>query len=671
MAATNEKAFRNDVQGIRTIGALLVAIFHIWVGGVSGGVDVFFVVSGYFLSTGFLRERGGGTRRAIAAHYMRFLCRIVPPALIALLGITALVFLFISRPAWENQLKEIAASAVYMENWWLIKVGQDYLQRGADLSLVQHFWAVSLIGQVQVLWPLLAAFALWLARRLRRPGASVLAALLVLAAAASFIYAIAATAAHPESAYFDLRTRYWEFAVGALIGLWPGLRDRLAPALAHALSWLGIALLMSCGFTIGATAHFPGYAALWPVTAAVLILLGGREQQRVNAGYWLAARPLSGLGNLSFGIYLWHWPLLALLLTALHGEKPSLPMGLAIIGAAAVLALITKRIADGSNLLATPPRRTLAYAAAVLVLAAGTQAASQWIGHISAQQWAQRTADASLKLRPSAFAAHLDNPDVYASGCHQTTVRPAPIHCAFGSESAAFTVLLVGGSHSAHWLPALQEIAKRRDWRIISMTKSQCIFANFADEALRLAEAPHPSCASWNRAALAEIIRLRPDAVITIATRAVFSGRHQAKRVLAEQIPAGYLAHFNALSAEKIPVVAIRDTPWLQSDIPNCVYSPLTAEARQCGGQRAMFLDDTTFAQARAQLPPGVAIVDMTDAFCSDTQCDVTRDGMLMYRDSHHITTTYARAVSNLLAERIAAALPSLDMNSAALSRTK
>ncbi len=168
---------------------------------------------------------------------MRFLCRIVPPALIALVGITLLAFVFVSRSAWENQLKEIAASAIYMENWWLIKVGLDYLQRGADLSLVQHFWAVSLIGQVQLLWPLLLAFALWLARVWRRPAISVLMLILSATAIASLAYSIVATATHPDSAYFDLRTRYWEFAVGALVGLMPALRNNLPAAVANTLSW--------------------------------------------------------------------------------------------------------------------------------------------------------------------------------------------------------------------------------------------------------------------------------------------------------------------------------------------------------------------------------------------------------------------------------------------------
>lgn len=656
MAANNADYFRNDVQGIRTIGALLVAIFHIWIGGVSGGVDVFFVVSGYFLSIGFLRDYNAHKNPSIRGHYVRFLCRIVPPALIALLGITLLAFVFVSRPAWENQLKEIAASAVYMENWWLIKVGLDYLQRGADLSLVQHYWAVSLIGQVQLLWPLLLAFALWVARVWRRPAISVLVLILSAAAIASLVYSIVATAARPDSAYFDLRTRYWEFAIGALVGLTPGLRNNLPAAVANTLSWLGIALLVSCGFVMGSTAHFPGYAALWPISAAVLILLCGNEHHRSNAGYWLASRPLSGLGNLAFGIYLWHWPLLSIVIAALHGEKPSLALGLAIIFAATVLAFITKKLADGLNLFALPLPRAGAFAAVAIVLAISTQAGSHWIRHISEKQLIEQTSDASLGLRPSALAAHLDIPDVYDSKCHQTTTGTKPIHCAFGNQSAAFTVVLVGGSHSAHWLPALQEIAKQRDWRVISMTKSQCIFANFSDDALRIAEQPHPSCALWNQAALAEIIQLRPDAVVTIATRVVFSRpEHQ---VVAELIPDGYLSHFESLAAANIPVVAIRDTPWFKSDIPNCVYSPVIRDVQNCGGPREKFLHDASFAQAKTQLPQGIFLVDMTDAFCSDTQCGVTHDGILIYRDSHHITASYARTLSGALADRIAKTLP-------------
>ncbi len=168
-------------------------------------------------------------------------------------------------------------------------------------------------------------------------------------------------------------------------------------------------------------------------------------------------------------------------MAARHGEKPALLVGLAIISAAAVLSLMTKRIADSLNLFALPWPRAGAFAAAVIVLAISTQAGSHWIRHISEKQLAEQTRDSSLGLRPSALAAHLDIPDVYDSNCHQSTTGTAPIHCAFGKESAAFTVVLVGGSHSAHWLLALQKIAKQRDWRIISMTKSRCLFANYSD----------------------------------------------------------------------------------------------------------------------------------------------------------------------------------------------
>lgn len=652
MAATGSRTYRNDVQGIRAIGALLVAVFHIWIGGVSGGVDVFFVVSGYFLGSGLLREDGAGRTVGIVAHYERFLCRIVPPALIALAGVTILMFAFVSPTSWETQLREIAASALYVENWWLIRKGQDYLQRGADLSLVQHFWAVSLIGQVQLLWPLLVALALKLARWLNRPGPAVLAGILVVAATASFAISLFATATRPESAYFDLSTRYWQFAIGALIGLQPGLRERLPATVCAALSWLGVGLLLSCGFVIGSTAQFPGYAALWPVGAALLILLGGRENQRANAGHWLAARPLAALGELGFGIYLWHWPMLAILLAA-RGEKPSLGTGLAIIAAAAALAWITKRLVDGINRFGAGTVRARAFAAVVLTVAIGAEAGNRFVRHLGAQQLAARLPDRTLELIPAAFAAHNDLPIVYQTDCHQNATSARLKQCVFGSERAPFVAVLVGGSHSTHWLPAMQEIAGRRDWRIISMTKSQCIFADFSDAELRRQEEPHASCVQWNDAALREIIRIRPHLVVTIASRMVFSGPDH-KAVLSEQIPDGYVRHFTALAREKIAVVAIRDTPWMSRDVPNCVYSPLTDAIQNCGGLRSDVLNDASFRKALARLPANVRLIDMTDAFCSDSQCDVTRNGILMYRDSHHISTTYARALAPLLAERIA-----------------
>ncbi len=171
--------------------------------------------------------------------------------------------------------------------------------------------------------------------------------LLVLLMLPSLAWSVIPTSKNPAAAYFALLARYREFGVGALLGLLiAGGRRRPVPdRLADALFWAGLILLLACGPLIGAQAALPGYAALWPVAAAVLILAYSQEAQAANAGRLLAWRPPAGLGSCAFGICLWHCPLCLLVLRT-TGEKPTPAAGLAIIRASVVLAWISQTLSD-------------------------------------------------------------------------------------------------------------------------------------------------------------------------------------------------------------------------------------------------------------------------------------------------------------------------------------
>src|SRR5690606_2809951 len=154
--------------------------------------------------------------------------------------------------------------------------------------------------QGYLLLPLLLAAIVWLAGgdavRVRRAAAAALAAVTAL----SFAYGLDATLRNPDAAYYALLPRLWQFTIGAMLALVPAAGPRLPRIAAAAGSWLGLALLVSCGFLIGGWATFPGLAALWPTAAGALVLSCGREDDPVNAGWLLSRRPLQALGNYSY-----------------------------------------------------------------------------------------------------------------------------------------------------------------------------------------------------------------------------------------------------------------------------------------------------------------------------------------------------------------------------------
>lgn len=207
--------FRTDIEGLRAVAAILVAVYHIWLGRVSGGVDVFFVIAG-FLVTGTLLRQLERTGRISAGSYLgRLMVRLLPNALTVLLAVgVATVLLFpVTRQA--DVMREIVASALYVENWQLIANSVDYLARDAGDSPVQHFWAMSIQGQFYLIWLALALLATYVgARYAARPRLTVLIALVT---AVSFGCSVVMTWLDQPVAYFHTATRAWEFGVGGLV----------------------------------------------------------------------------------------------------------------------------------------------------------------------------------------------------------------------------------------------------------------------------------------------------------------------------------------------------------------------------------------------------------------------------------------------------------------------
>lgn len=644
---------RDDIQGIRVIGALLVFSFHVFFSGVSGGVDVFFVVSGYFMAKNAVKRGELEKPMPLLSFYRNFLLRVAPQAIVALSGILVLLFLFTSPMVWSTNLRDIMASALYLENWRLISRGQDYLARSEALTLVQHFWAVSLIGQTYFVWP----FILRLAKLVRpltnsAPGA-VLGMLVAALSAASLCWSLYFTLTTPASAYFDFFSRFWEFGCGVLLGLQGAVRTNAGRGLAALLSWLGLSLLVSCGFVIGTELAFPGYASLWPVAAAALLIRYGRASDRANAGWALARPGLARLGEVSFGVYLWHWPLFVIYESMGDTSAVTLPAGLTLLALSVGLAMLSKRLVDWlfsrERISSSTKLAPLACLALLMMISVSSEYARREIVAMG-RSWDRDSARLPGFIAPGPFSVRSDNPSVYKSGCHQTGASVEARTCSFGRPDAGKTIVLVGGSHSVQWLPALTMHAEKENWRVISMTKSGCLFADPADKAL-FRTLP-PSCASWNNAALEEIKAIQPDLVVTLATRRSETGTSRT-----EYIPDGYVSRFKQLGASGIRVLALRDNPWMPKDVPVCVYSPIVDDKNTCGELRSTVLDDAAFAHSRAKIPAGVHLSDLTEHFCDTRRCWAVKDGIVIYRDSNHITATYAARISPALRDAISGVL--------------
>src|SRR3954469_8693972 len=310
-----ERRLRPDVQALRALAVTGVVAYHVWPWAMRGGfvgVDVFFVISGFLITRHLADELDRTGRVRLGRFWARRIRRILPAAFVVLVACLVLVIAVLPAMAWQENLQEIRASALYVENWLLAGNAVDYLGAENSPSLVQHYWSLSMEEQFYLCWPLLLLLAtpLTAAMRLRRPRFALIC-LLATTGVASFVVCVLWTRADQPVAFFATPARAWEFAAGGLVGVLTATSVRgSVPVARSVLAWAGWVVVVSSLFMISASSAFPGAVALVPVAGAALILAAGEAGAAWAPDRAVSWRPLQWLGDHSYAVYLWHWPLL-------------------------------------------------------------------------------------------------------------------------------------------------------------------------------------------------------------------------------------------------------------------------------------------------------------------------------------------------------------------------
>jgi len=657
--------YRPDIQGLRAVAALLVATYHIWFGRVSGGVDVFFAVSAFLITTSLLRQLDTKGRVDFVAFWGGLARRLLPAAMLVLFTVALASMIWLPRTLWDKTIEQMVASIFYVENWQLAHDAVDYLAQGRAASPVQHYWALSTQGQIYFLWPIVFAVSIAAAARLRAKPRTIVAGAFAGIFIASFALSIVATRNNQTFTYFNTFARLWEFCLGAWLAFQPGVT--LNRHLRVAFGWIGLVGIIVCGAIFQVSRVFPGYAALWPVGCAVLIVLAGPSGSRFGADRLLASRPLVYIGGISYGLYLWHWPALVFYRWFTDFMDVGLVAGLGIVTASMALAAVSTRLVENplrfSGLTLATPGRLAAFVAAGVIPSLLVSAAwadyyvrqkryderpisaesADYPGALALENGFKYAGKSHLPLYPGMLAVQHDLSAIYTDGCYRPDADWERQHCVYGDRSSARTLALVGGSHSVHWLPALDAIAKKQDWRIVVYTKSNCIFGDEIGD-LQYDE----WCREWNERTLAILLADRPPVIFTTATRG--SGAR-------EHVPEGFLTRWRRLQAAGIEVIAIRDTPWMQFWVPECLDMK-GHDLSSCSQARANVLATTSPLLHSSNRPPNVSFIDMSEYFCNDTTCPPAIGNVIVYVDDSHITSTYSRTLAPMLSRKLAAVLP-------------
>nr|MCW2727378.1 acyltransferase [Aeromicrobium sp.] len=674
---------RLEIQALRAGAALLVVLYHLWPDRLPGGfmgVDVFFVISGFLITSHLAREAVSTGHVRLGRFWARRARRLLPAAYLVLATSAVAVFVWVPQLAWVQNFREILASALYFQNWRLAFDAVDYLAADNAPSVAQHYWTLSVEEQFYVAWPLLVVIAVFLAARLRLRQLPTVTAVVALATVASFGYSLWLTYENVSFAYFSTFTRAWEFGAGALLALMTlrpaGDRRRewvMRPRVAALVSWAGLGVLVWCGLVLSGSTPFPGTAALLPVLATVAVIAAGVPASRLSPRRLLELRFVQWAGDISYPLYLWHWPPIVILPIVL-GHDLGLGHRLAILVGTFVAADLTKRFIEdpvrtGRRL--GIQRTPVTFAFTALAAAALTSACLSAIQSADAagDRAEKQTATvasaaprcfgaASMAPGPPCVNPELDGlliPDTTAikrddadyPGCGSSNrVKDT---CTFGnaSDPSIPHVVVLGDSHGRAMLPPFVAMAEEGTIALTAHVKGGCTWSTN----------PHPNadrtvaedCYQW-RDSLKTWLAEHADDIDLVVTSAL---AHPDPATGPTKQVAGFAEAWRTMTDRGIPVVAIRDNPYHPTDTNECLARQTVIAADSCALPRAEAFPSFDPLIDASKEVTGSRLYDFTSFYCTDSTCPAVIGGVNVYRDRSHISKTYFRTMTPYVQERL------------------
>jgi peptidoglycan/LPS O-acetylase OafA/YrhL len=639
--------FRPDIEGLRGLAVILTVAFHAGLPGFRGGflgVDVFFVISGYLITGLLVKEMAATKRIDLIRFYARRLRRILPAASLVLLAITLAGRILFSPLEQSRIALSALAAALFSGNWWFIHERTNYFMTASDFDPFLHMWSLAVEEQFYLFWPVVIMVGLW------RGSRRLLVTLLVVIVAASFCGSLWLSRGHYAWAFFSAPARAWELAIGGIACL-TEMRHKWLET--QFTGWICIAAIVAAVVSIPDNPRYAALAALGPVLGTVL-LLGGR---------FFACAPIRPLewgafrfaGRLSYSWYLWSWPLLAFV-TTIYTRLTLFDRVMCAAGSFALAALTYKFFENPirkSRFLS--PRPLLSLLLGISLVAGSAVASVAW----------ERSAATLLKSPGQrALADAVKPPALFTDGCMAGPKDVQLRECVRTNPASLETVVLFGDSHAAQWAPAIEKIARDRSWRLVTLTKSGCpaplmpVTSPFGDFA-------YSECDEWRELALLRIAEIHPAAVVIGNSARYVVGIHWKNRystISPDEWREGMHKTLSRLSSAGITTVLLRDTPWPDVDIPVCLSRALQRgllQADTCEFDRSDALDSGVLKaeEAAAAGVSGATFLDFSDLLCGPAKCAAVTNGLIAFRDSHHMNAPFAESLSSRVAERLVPAV--------------
>lgn len=680
---------RPDIQGLRTVAVGLVVIYHIWPDFLSGGfigVDVFFVISGFLIIGSLVRELAESGRIQLAGFYSKRIKRLLPASTLVLLATVIGTVIFLPQSRWQSISLDVIMSGLQVQNWNQAFSANSYAGATALVSPVQHFWSLAVEEQFYLLIPLILLAGVTVTVRLVANIRATCLAALVAVAVASFVHSVMFSSAEHDIAYFATSTRMWELCVG-------GIGAILLPNVPlHAVTrrlagWVGLGMIVVSATSFSTAMDFPGSVALLPVLGTMLVLVSGsrRDGRAVDAfsvtGV-LSLRPVTYVGDISYSLYLWHWPVVVFYVFQV-GRPPGVIHGTIMIAISFGLAvasyyLVEQRFRQTSHAfgIRSPrtgrqwPRRGSAFILAVgLIAATSGSAMATWsvvegkshrlAEELDLRQYPGATAfdpdrlasvPDGLSVQPDPAVAMKDVPLTGKDECG--TFDPATVRieqCVYGAADATKTMVVVGDSHAAQYVDPLVVAGTPAGWNVRAMVRNGCPFSAAAPVE---GTTVYLNCSEQNKITLQRILEIRPQLVVVSGMTP--DGYRRALKWgwdSTETLVSGYVAMLKPLRDAGIRVAVLEDSPYPDISAPDCVLQNGT-DAGDCyfrSPEQGEFPDPLQVAGSRVS---GVEYLDTSAYFCREGLCPAVIGNVLVYRDNH-MTNTFAKTLAPALARRL------------------
>lgn len=536
-------------------------------------------------------------------------------------------------------IRAATAAVLWLSNLYFAFSDVDYFGPSAESNLFLHTWSLGVEEQFYLFWPLLL-LAVAASRRTGNPldrWRAAMTAVFVL----GLVLCIGLSLSSPRMAFYLMPTRAWQFALGAAIWLAQSDQRAFPRSLAVHAGWLGLAAVLGSALAFDQQSAYPGWRALLPTLGAGLLIIAGVQAGHGQVRKLLESRPMQAMGRVSYGWYLWHWPLL--LLAEVLVPEATLGHRVFLVAAAWALATLSfhgleKPVRTSLPLLARPTHVVIG---ALALMAVAVVSFGQW--QKATVRWLDEEKTSNRYL-----AAKRDVPEIYALGCDDWYHSANLEICRFGASTGKVAVM-IGDSIGLQWFPAVKTMLEGQGWQLLVMTKSSCPMVDAPVFYERIGR-DYTECAEWRRHALAAIRNIKPDIVI-LGSSANYGFDDAlwiegSKRVMAQLSPATGA------------IYVIRATPLLPFPGPACLARTMGAAdaASRCAASAINERHDQVWnnLMTAARSFANVKGVDMNDAVCPGRVCQAERDGVVVFRDAQHLTASYVNSISAGLAANIA-----------------